>query len=243
MKYFLFAFLFFCLSACATFKAPQDFIYIPLKEKTYTLATWQKITDDRGPIYIFVEGDGNAFDYRGLPTKDPTPRGTFLRELAFNNKNKNVVYLARPCQYIKTQNCTQEDWSIGRFSPQIVEDSAQAIKQIAKNKEIILIGYSGGALLSGLIIKNYPEIKIKKWITVAGMLNHKDWTEYFGDDPLTKSLNLETLPEVPQVHYAGAKDKIVPLSLSEKWVKKEDLIIVPKATHTGPFDINKIFLQ
>lgn len=237
MKYFLLLFIFF-LSACATFKAPQEFSYIPVKQNTYTLATWQKITDDKEPIYIFVEGDGNAFDYRGLPTNDPTPKSTFFRKLAFNNKNENIVYLARPCQYIKTQNCKEEDWTIGRFSPKIVFDTARAIKQIAKDREIVLIGYSGGALLSGLIIKSQPEIKIKKWITVAGVLNHKDWTDYFGNAPLTKSLDLKTLPNVPQVHYAGAKDKIVPLELSKKWTKEKNLIIVPKAKHSGPFDLD-----
>ena len=240
MKYLLSAFLFFSLTACATFKAPQEFSYIPVKQNTYTLATWQKITDDKAPIYIFVEGDGNAFNYRGLPTKDPTPKSTFLREMAFKNTNKNIVYLARPCQYIKTQNCKEEDWTSGRFSPKIVSDTARAIKQIAKDKEIVLIGYSGGALLSGLIIKNYPEIKIKKWITVAGVLNHKEWTEFFGDEPLTNSLNLRTLPTVLQTHYVGTKDKTVPLELSKKWIKEENLIIVPKAKHNGPFDLSKI---
>ena len=230
----------FALAGCATFKAPQEFSYIPIKQNTYTLAAWQKITDENAPIYIFVEGDGNAFNYRGLPTKDPTPKSTFLRNLAFKNTNKNIVYLARACQYIKTQNCKEEDWTIGRFSPKIVSDTARAIKQIAKDKEIILIGYSGGALLSGLIIKNYPELKIKKWITLAGVLNHKEWTEFFGDKPLTKSLNLKTLPNVPQVHYAGTKDKIVPLELSKKWTKEKNLITVPKAKHNGPFDLAEI---
>jgi Serine hydrolase (FSH1). len=240
MKYFLPFFLVLFFTACATFKAPQEFSYTPVKQNTYTLATWQKITDEKEPIYIFMEGDGNAFNYRGLPTKDPTPKSTFLRNLAFKNTNKNIVYLARPCQYIKAQNCKEEDWTGGRFSPKIVSDTARTIKQIAQDKEIILIGYSGGALLSGLIIKNYPELKIKKWITVAGVLNHKEWTEFFGDKPLTKSLNLKTLPNVPQVHYAGAKDKIVPLELSKKWTKEKNLIIVPKAKHNGHFDLSEI---
>ena len=240
MKYFLFLFLFFCFTACASLKTPQDFTYIPLKEKTYTLASWQKITDDKEPVYIFLEGDGNAFNYQGLPTKNPTPKSTFLRKTAFNNKNKNIVYLARPCQYIKTQNCKEEDWTIGRFSEEIMQDTASAIKQIAQEKEIVLIGYSGGALLSGLIIQNYPDLKIKKWITIAGVLNHTDWTNFWGDRPLTKSLDLDFLPSVEQMHYAGTKDKIVPLELSKKWTKEKDLIIVPKATHAGPFEINQI---
>lgn len=117
-----------------------------------------------------------------------------------------------------------------------MQDTADAIKQIAQDKEIVLIGYSGGALLSGLIIQNYPDLKIKKWITIAGVLNHSDWTNFFGDNPLTKSLDLDSLPLVEQEHYAGAKDKIVPLELSKKWTKDKNLIIAPKANHSGPFD-------
>lgn len=237
MKYFLPLFLIFC--ACATFKAPQEFAFKPMQAKNYTLATWQKTTDDKAPVYIFLEGDGNAFNYQGNPTKDPTPKSTFLRKLAFNNTNKNVVYLARPCQYIKTQNCTQENWTIARFSPEIMADTALVVKQIAKDREVVFIGYSGGALLSGLIIKNYPEIKIKKWITLAGLLNHKTWTEELKLAPLTKSLDLEFLPKVEQQHYAGAKDKVIPLKLSKMWTKQENLIILPKAHHSGPFTLTE----
>ena len=73
---------------------------------------------------------------------------------------------AWPCQFIKSDTCSVQDWTVGRFSEEIVEDTAFAIKQIVQEKEIILIGYSGGALLSGLIISRHPEMKINKWISI-----------------------------------------------------------------------------
>lgn len=65
-----------------------------------------------------------------------------------------------------------------------------------------------------------------------------NWQNSPAGTPLTNSLDLKTLPNVPQVHYAGAKDKTVPLELSKKWTKEKDLIIVPKAKHAGPFDLD-----
>ena len=55
-------------------------------------------------------------------------------------------------------------------------------------RRIILIGYSGGALLCGLIINHYQEeLNIVRWITIAGLLNHTRWTRHFGYNPLKKS--------------------------------------------------------
>ena len=85
--------------------------------------------------------------------------------------------------------------------------------------------------MSGLIIEKYPELNVKKWITIAGVLNHSDWTEYFGDSPLIHSMNLDTLPRVHQLHYAAENDKTVPNSLTMQWTGGADTIIVPTATH------------
>ncbi len=48
-------------------------------------------------------------------------------------------------------------------------------------------------------------------ITVAANLDHRAWTAHHGDTPLHCSLNAadfaRRLQSVPQVHYAGEKDK------------------------------------
>ena len=86
-------------------------------------------------------------------------------------------------------------------------------------------------MVSGLLIQNYPDLNIKKWITIAGVLNHTDWTEYFNDTPLKKSLNLNKLPNVSQVHYIADGDKVVPNELSKKWIKDDNIITVHNAAH------------
>ena len=237
-KIFLF-FALLLLCSCSTVKTnpPTELIYKEIKTDDYVLASWQKITDESLPVKIYVEGDGRAYTSKGYPTTDPTPKSYFLRNISFNDVYENVVYLARPCQYIKNKNCSNVDWTTGRFSQKIVDNMSQAIKQIAEDKEIILIGYSGGGLICGLIINQHKnDLNIIKWITVAGLLNHTNWTKHFNYIPLKDSLDLDTIPNISQTHYIGKKDKVVPYKLTLDIVDKKNCVIIENATHNSGFE-------
>lgn len=240
MKKFFIAFLLFgCVGAGWT--PLPEFVYIPIQTENYQIATWQKITNPKNKdIHIYIEGDGNAYDAYGMPTDDPTPNGTLVRDLAMCDNFENVVYMARPCQFIMSPQCSEIDWTYGRFSKKIIDSQSYALTQIAGNKNITLIGYSGGAMVSGLIIKQNKNLKFEKWITIAGVLNHEQWTTYFGDAPLTESLNMETLPNVSQTHFVAERDKVVPYELSKQWAKESDIKLLPNATHDDFGDL-KIF--
>lgn len=232
--FFLFSICFFSCTKSIT--VPSEFNYKEVSSGTYTLACWQKISNENSPFHIYIEGDGNSFNRYGYPTDNPTPKGTFLREIAFNDPNDNVIYLARPGQFVENQNKNQTDWTTGRFSKKIVDSVSQAVNELSKGNPIILIGYSGGALLSGLIINENPNLNVIKWITIAGVLNHTKWTEKLNLPPLKDSLDLDYLPKVKQIHLVGEKDKIVPAELTKSIVCTQDLIIVPKATHNTGFE-------
>ena len=229
MKKVALVLLFLC--GCQSLVVPDAFMYKEIETDHYKLASWQKITDKSQPIRIYIEGDGYAFNHLGHPTTNPTPKGTFLREIAFNDPNPNVVYLGRPCQFVKDKRCSVKDWTTGRFSQDIVNSTIQAIKKVSETQEIILIGYSGGALLSGLIINQHPKIPVKKWITLAGVLNHTKWTEDLNLPPLKDSIDLTKLPNVSQLHLIGDQDKTVSYKLTESLVDNKNLIIIPRATH------------
>lgn len=235
-------FLFLLLSACGgNWVAPDGFQYVPIKTQNYEIATWQKINNPKNnALHIYIEGDGHSFDAYGQPTDNPTPRGTLVRDLATADNFENVVYVARPCQFIMDENCEESDWTDGRFSQKIIDAESSVVKQIAKNKHIVLIGYSGGAMVSGLIIKQNPKMKVDKWITVAGVLNHKKWTQYFGDRPLDKSVDMDTLPNVSQIHFVGGRDSVVPYDLAKSWVNQSDIKLIEKASHNDFGDL-KIF--
>ena len=221
------------LNGCAIHQwtPPLDFNESVIKTPKYDIFTYTRITNDTAPVHIYIEGDGNSFDAYGVPTSDPTPRGTFMRKLATQDTSPNVVYMARPCQYVMSTQCNKSDWTDGRFSKAVIESIATAIRKIAKNRPVVLIGYSGGAMISGLVIQNYPDINVQKWITVAGVLNHSDWTNHFGDSPLTHSENMTELPRVPQIHYIADKDTVVPNELSQKWTNNNNLIMLLATIH------------
>lgn len=232
MKYLLIIFILF-LPSCSGITVPETFIYQETATATHTLASWQKITSPAAPLRIYVEGDGYAFDRHGNPTDDPTPKSTLVRKLAFNDPNPNVAYVARPCQFIKSGLCTEKEWSTGRFSKEAVQALYETSKALAGKRKIIYIGYSAGALLTGLVIQEYPDLAVKKWITLAGLLDHKAWSDYLHLYPLTDSMNLKTLPQIPQCHYLGDNDTVIPITLMQKITKGNNLHIVKNATHTN----------
>ena len=226
-KYFVFVLLF--ITACqSAVVVPPEFEYKEIKAGKFTLASWQKISDLNAPLKIYIEGDGRAFTASGRVSANPTPRGTLVRKLAFGDNNPNVVYLARPCQFVKTPECAAKYWSEARFAPEVIESSAVAIRSLAQNRPVVLVGYSGGAQIAGLTSVIHPEIKVKKLITIAGNLDHVAWMKYHHLPMLDKSLNLSDYKAefrlIPQIHYVGEKDDIIPPKLTYEFTNNQSLI-------------------
>ena len=103
----LFAFASLLLAGCASFSAPESFRYREIDTEFFRLASWQKLTDVSKPLRVYIEGDGYAFNAHGRPSSNPTPRETDFRALAFGDPHANVVYLARPCQYVEDSRCNR----------------------------------------------------------------------------------------------------------------------------------------
>lgn len=224
------------LSGCAAIKAPADFVYEEIPTRDFTLASWQKITEPFGTYKIYIEGDGYAFNAHGRATQDPTPKGILMRELAFEDDSPNVVYLARPCQYVKSPICSKRHWTTARFAHEIINAEYEAIKQIAGDNPVVLIGFSGGAQVAGLIAAAKPGLNVKKIITIAGNLDHLAWTQYHNLPPLNESMNLESyrkqFAQIPQIHYVGSDDEVMPPLLVREFVGNDDLVVeVDGASH------------
>lgn len=229
------------INGCSSITIPSDFVYQEIKTDTFNLASWQKITNPKAKYKVYIEGDGYAFDRYGRPTKDPTPRGTLVREFAFNDKNENVIYLARPCQYIKSPICSQRHWTTARFSSEVINSEYQAIKEIVGNNDVIFIGFSGGAQIVGLVSSAKQGLNVEKIITIAGNLDHQAWTDYHNLLSLNESLNLadyyNNFIKIPQIHYVGEKDRVIPPTLVKQFIKNNaPVIVVPKATHNNGWD-------
>lgn len=236
----LFAIL-FLLSGCSSIAVPPAYVYKEIPTRDFTLASWQKITEPSGTYKIYIEGDGYAFNAHGRATQDPTPKGTLVRELAFGDDSPNVVYLARPCQYIKSPICSKRHWTTARFAPEVINAEYAAVKQVAGDNPVILIGFSGGAQVAGLIASAKPGLNVKKIITIAGNLDHLAWTQYHNLPPLNESMNLESyrkqFAQIPQIHYVGSDDKVMPPVLVRDFVGKNTRVFeVRGATHNSGWE-------
>ncbi|MBP3346160.1 MAG: hypothetical protein J6L86_03915 [Alphaproteobacteria bacterium] len=238
------------LAGCTSVSAPSNYVYKEVETRDFTIATWQKITEPQEVYKIYIEGDGYAFDRYGKPTQDPTPKGTLVRELAFGDNSPNVIYLARPCQYVKSPICSVRHWTTARFAPEIINAEYETIKQIAGNHPVILIGFSGGAQIAGLVATAKPGLNVKKIITIAGNLDHLSWTQYHNLPPLNESMDLESyrkqFSEVPQIHYVGNNDKVIPPVLVREFVGNDDLVVeVDRANHNEDWEsiYNKVWSE
>jgi len=240
-KYMFFAAVFFCTACQTPVEPPKDFEYVVIQTSYFNIASWKKDQNKFAPVKIYIEGDGMAFNSRGKVSSNPTPYGQMIRAIAFGDSSANVAYLARPCQYIKNRNCNKKYWSNARFAPEVIQAEAQAIKSIAKGRNVILIGYSGGAQVAGLVAVKYPQIRVKKIITIAGNLDHKSWMDYHKLPQLDLSLNLadykKDLAKFEQIHYVGTKDRnIVPILTHNTVADESSICKIEGASHNSGWE-------
>lgn len=221
---------------CHTISVPQAFTYREIETSTFRLASWQKITNPQAPYKIYIEGDGAAFRTSGRVSSNPTPRGTLLREIAFGDLHENVIYLARPCQFVKDEKCRPQYWSTARFAPEVIQANYEALRKIAEQNPLILVGFSGGAQVAGLVAVKYPELQITKLVTIAGNLDVATWVQHHQLKPLDLSEDLgayrREYAHFPQVHYVGAQDgNIIPQITKDFVGKEQNVITIEEASH------------
>ena len=242
MKKILMAVFLLVLGGCAHKNPLSDMAFQTTMAPPHVVASWYKITAPGETVKIYIEGDGNAFDANGIPMDNPTPKGEFMRRLAAGDPSPNVVYLGRPCQYLQTGSCSEKDWTTGRFSKVIVDSMDQVVRTFmkkARTNDVVLIGFSGGAQVAGWVALKHPG-NVRKWITIAGVLDPKAWADYHGDKPLKDSLNLKDrqgdLKKIPQVHYVGDDDDVVPPELVQNMAAPDTVKIIKGAGHGVGFE-------
>lgn len=174
-------------------------------------------------LTIYIEGDGHAWATRSQPSLDPTPRALTVAELA--TKSHPGIYVARPCQFVMSHGCNKSIWTDARFSHSAVESVNTTITKLKdryKASELELIGYSGGAAVAVLIASERDDVTQLQ--TVAGNVDPAAWVTLNGLSALTGSMNTLSRPEklsaIPQRHYVGTNDKVIPKSLIDGFVGK-----------------------
>lgn len=211
---------------------------------------------DGQTLWVMIEGDGRAWLNMREASRDPTPVDAVGWRLAKNISRANVLYLARPCQYlspVELEVCFVRDWTNARFSEAWVGRLNVAIdeaKRSAHSKKIVVAGYSGGGVMAALIASRRKDVRML--ITVASPLDHVAWTTHHGVSPLTDSLDVlsvrEKLMRLPQIHVMGADDQVVPTILMQNFLRPypanapAELVTLPGIDHRmrTEIDISRI---
>lgn len=197
------------------------------------------------PLSVYIEGDGFAWITPTRLSDDPTPRHALALALAAADPAANVVYIARPCQFVTGQhrrNCHPAYWSSARFADEVVAAVDKAIDQylVASGASgVRLAGYSGGGAVVVLLAARRQDVR--ELVTVAGVLDTRVWTELDGSTPLVHSLNpadvAERVAGIHQVHFVGAKDEVVPAAVARAYVarfpagRRPEVRVVPDQGH------------
>jgi pimeloyl-ACP methyl ester carboxylesterase len=113
------------------------------------------------------------------------------------------------------------------------------LKNFYHAKNIILIGYSGGGTVAALVAAKRTDVI--RLITVAAILDVKQWVRQKSLTPLYGSLNpadeWNKLASIPQTHWVGAKDRVVPKEVAFAFAQhfpktqKPEIISVPDFDH------------
>ena len=183
-----------------------------------------------GPrLTVYIEGDGLAWISRTRLSDDPTPRQPLALELATRDPGPAVLYLARPCQYTNPaagRPCPPAYWSSHRFAPEVIAAVGRALDEARRRtgaSRLVLVGYSGGGAVAALTAAGREDVVALA--TVAAPLDHAAWTRHHRVDPLTGSLNpadsATRLSALPQIHFAGARDEIVPPAVIAAFLSRE----------------------
>lgn len=205
----------------------KGFNRLNIRTASFQLAAYVRITRPGDPLTIYVEGDGAAWLSRTWRSDDPTPRKPFVLILAGMDPSPNVAYLARPGQYPAPDAppCDPAYWSGKRFAPEVVaamNEAVETLRKEAKAGKIHLIGYSGGAAVAVLVAVKRTDVASLR--TIAGNLNPDALNRHHGVSPLKGSLNpmdaAESLRNLPQRHFVGADDKVVPPFIARSFAKR-----------------------
>ncbi len=180
------------------------------------------------PLVVYIEGDGYSWISRDRISDDPTPRRPLALELAVTDPRPNVVYLARPCQYVRDgsrRNCQPAYWDTAGYAPEVIAAFDAAIGLLVRRaaaSQVFYVGYSGGGAVAALVAARRQDSA--GLITVAGVLDHGAWTRLDGLEPLRYSLEpadeVTRLLSVPQRHLSGGRDRTVPSAVARAFAAR-----------------------
>jgi hypothetical protein len=102
----------------------------------FSIMSYKRIADKNRPINVYIEGDGFAWAAAGRLSVNPTPKNPVALKLASIDKSPNVVYLARPCQYVNLENsasCHRKYWDGSKYSKEVINSLGMSCRIALKS--------------------------------------------------------------------------------------------------------------
>jgi pimeloyl-ACP methyl ester carboxylesterase len=215
----------------------------------FVLTAFYRITRPDLPSTIYIEGDGLAWRTRYQPSYDPTPHQALGLALAAADTAPNVVYLARPCQFTPmaaSPRCSVEYWTGKRYAEEVIVAMNRAISHYAAltpGQRINLVGYSGGGAVAVLVAARRDDVASLR--TVGGNLDHVAVNRLHGVSAMPDSLNAidvaQRIAAIPQIHFSGADDTVVPAAIAQSFVAAvgsacAQMRVVPGMSHESDWN-------
>lgn len=204
----------------------NDFQRVVYDTTLFNIVSFQRVSSSSNTVTVFIEGDGLAWKNRRRVSANPTPQNPVALKLALTDPSRNIIYLARPCQFLNIENernCEPQYWTSRRAAREVVQSYHAVLNEISDDRQerkIRLVGYSGGASIATILAAERQDIIDLR--TVAGNLDIEAFTNHHQVTPLHGSINpvdmAEQLVSVPQLHLYSMDDKVIVPAVIQSYV-------------------------
>lgn len=213
------------VALAASIAADTSLVSARYQASAFTLQGYHRFTSKREPLVVYIGGDGHAWERYG-PSDNPTPMNPLALRLAGIDQSPNVLFLARPCQYVN-DTCSVKYWTSHRMAKEVIESYQQIITDLANHhrfSSVQLVGFSGGGGVAGLLayqLQLSNQLHIESFRSVAGNLDHRYWTKELALIPMNGSLNASDIASeinnIPQLHFIGRSDRVISANISRSY--------------------------
>lgn len=189
----------------------------------FPVYSWFPVNPSSNQLRIYIEGDGRAWLRSGRASFDPTPVNRLVHHLMMKDSFPDIAYLSQPCQYEMNTACNKNVWTFERYSQKVIEAMNHAISEIKEKggyKTLGLVGYSGGGAIALLLAATRDDVISVR--TIAGNLDPHFTNRLHAVSAMPLALNpadyKKKLVDVPQVHFVGTNDSVIPEEVSRHYV-------------------------